>query len=176
MRSDARLQPDEVGMPAGARRETPRERADRNLEELTGELRVVVTGVQVLFGFLLVVPFDSGFSGIGPFERTVYFATLLLSALAAVCMLAPSAYHRVLFQHDDKRYLVRAANRFTMAGLGFLAVAMSGSLLLVAVKLFGIAAGLLVATSIAAVFLTLWFVRPMVRRAGLEAARRRSSS
>ncbi len=88
------------------RHETPLERLDRNLEELTGELRVIVTGVQVLFAFLLIVPFNTGFAHVGRFEQTVYIVTLILAALAAVCTIAPSAQHRFLFRHDDKRYLV----------------------------------------------------------------------
>jgi hypothetical protein len=78
------------------RHETQLERLDRNFEELTGELRVVVTGVQVLFAFLLIVPFNSGFVHVGDFERAVYFLTLVLAALAAVCTIAPSAEHRFL--------------------------------------------------------------------------------
>ena len=70
------------------------QRVDRNLEEMTGELRVVVTGVQVLFAFLLIVPFNAGFVGVGPFERGVYFVTLLCSVFAALCTIAPAAYHR----------------------------------------------------------------------------------
>src|ERR1700761_8411140 len=92
------------------REETPLERLDRNMEELTGELRVVVTGVQVLFAFLLIVPFNTGFQGVGPFERAVYAVTLLLAAIAAVCLIAPAAEHRWLFRHDDKRHLVFASN------------------------------------------------------------------
>lgn len=72
------------------REETPKERLDRNFEELTGELRVVITGVQVLFGFLLVVPFDTGFEHVGGYERTVYFVALLLASLSAACLIAPS--------------------------------------------------------------------------------------
>src|SRR5439155_23001256 len=102
------------------RSEPPAERLDRNLEEMTGELRVVVTGVQVLFAFLLIVPFNSGFSGIGGFERGVYFLTPLLAALAAICTIGPSAQHRCLFRHSDKRHLVFAANRMVIAGLFFL--------------------------------------------------------
>ena len=123
------------------RRETPLERLDRNLEEMTGELRVVVTGVQVLFAFLLIVPFNSGFAHVGAFERAVYFVTLVLAALAAVCTIAPSAGHRFLFRHDDKRYLVFRSNRVVIAGLAFLALAMCGCMLLVATKLFGATAG-----------------------------------
>src|ERR1700758_5093780 len=113
------------------RRETGLERLDRNLDEMMGELRVVVTGVQVLFAFLLIVPFNSGFAGIGPFERTVYLVTLVCSALAALCVIMPAAYHRMLFRHDDKRHVVFIANRVTLVGLALLAVAMCGSLLLV---------------------------------------------
>src|SRR5579862_8707475 len=108
------------------RDETQLERLDRNLEELTGELRVVVTGVQVLFAFLLIVPFDTGFARIGSFERVVYFVTLLLAALAAVCTLAPSAQHRFLFRHDDKDHIVFASNRVVIVGLTCMALAMCG--------------------------------------------------
>ena len=115
---------------APGRRETDLERLDRNLEEMTGELRVVVTGVQVLFAFLLIVPFNTGFAHVGDFERTVYFVTLVLAALAAVCMIAPSAEHRFLFRHDDKRHIVFNSNRVVIAGLVCLALAMCGCLLL----------------------------------------------
>jgi hypothetical protein len=112
-------QPSEGG---DTRHETRLERLDRNLEELTGELRVIVTGVQVLFAFLLIVPFNAGFEHVGRFEQTVYIVTLILAALAAVCTIAPSAQHRFLFRHDDKQYLVFASNRVVIAGLAFLAL------------------------------------------------------
>jgi uncharacterized protein DUF6328 len=88
--------PDPHSVNVETRHETQLERLDRNLEELTGELRVLVTGVQVLFAFLLIVPFDTGFAHVGDSERTVYFVTLVLAALAAVCTIAPSAEHRFL--------------------------------------------------------------------------------
>lgn len=153
--------------PTQAREETALERTDRNLEEMTGELRVVVTGVQVLFAFLLVVPFDTGFAHIGGFERTVYFVTLILSALAAACTIAPSAQHRLLFRHDDKGHLVEQANRIVIVGLGFLALAMCGCMLLVATKLFGLLAGVLSVTLGALPFGTLWFAMPLWRRVKL---------
>ena len=87
------------------------------------------------------MPFDTGFRGIGGFERAVYFVTLIFAALAAVCTIAPSAQHRFLFRYDDKPRLVSVANRVVIAGLGCLAVAMCGCLLLVATKLFGVAVG-----------------------------------
>ena len=123
------------------REETSKERLDRNMEELNGELRVVITGVQVLFAFLLGVPFNTGFAHVGGYERAVYFVTLLLASLSAVCLIAPSAQHRLLFRHDDKRHIVFVSNRIVIVGLAFLALAMCGCLLLVATKLFGEARG-----------------------------------
>jgi hypothetical protein len=157
------------------RRETPHERLDRNLEELNGELRIVVTGVQVLFAFLLVVPFDSGFAHIGAFERTVYFVTLILAALATACTIAPSAHHRVLFRADDKQRLVFSANRVVIIGLGFLALAMCGSLLLVATKLFGALVGSATVAAAACCFAALWFGLPLRRRGALRKERRSSA-
>ena len=162
-----------AGGPAGdrsddGRPETPLQRLDRNLEEMTGELRVVVTGVQVLFAFLLILPFNTGFAGVGPFERTVYFVTLLCSAFAALCTIAPAAYHRVLFRSDDKRHLVFIANRVVIVGLVFLALAMCGALLLVTTKLFGATAGTITAALVAVPFALLWFVAPLLRRAEHE--------
>jgi small-conductance mechanosensitive channel len=156
------------------RDETEHERLDRNLEELTGELRVIVTGVQVLFAFLLIVPFNTGFAHVGGFERTVYLVTLLLAALAAVCTIAPSAQHRWEFRHDDKRHLVFAANRITIAGMAFLAMAMCGCLLLVTTKLFGAGWGALTAGLGAIPFLVLWFAVPMRRAAALRREQQRS--
>ncbi|HEX4188253.1 MAG TPA: DUF6328 family protein [Solirubrobacteraceae bacterium] len=154
------------------RDETPHERLDRNMQELLSELRIVVTGVQVLFAFLLVVPFNSGFVHIGPFQRGVYFVTLLLAALAAACMLAPPAHHRILFRNDDKAHIVSTSNRLMLAGLSFLALAMCGSLLLVATKLFGVATGGITVAVAASGFLLLWFVMPLERKARLESASR----
>lgn len=160
------------GVGEGRRDETPLERLDRNLVEMTGELRVVVTGVQVLFAFLLIVPFNVGFEHVGGFERGVYFVTLLLAALAAVCSIAPSAEHRFLFRQDDKRHLVFTSNRVVIAGLAFLALAMCGCLLLVATKLFGAVAGVCTAGAALAVFGALWFAIPLARLRALEHERR----
>jgi hypothetical protein len=160
------VQPDDEA--ENGRNETPLERLDRNLQEMLSELRVVVTGVQVLFAFLLVVPFNSGFVNIGPFERGVYFVTLLLAALAAVCMLAAPAHHRILFRCDDKRHIVFTANRLMITGLAFLALAMCGSLLLVATKLFGVTTGIITVGVAATSFLVVWFVLPLLRKAKLD--------
>jgi hypothetical protein len=156
------------GASGETRHETQLERLDRNLEELTGELRVVVTGVQVLFAFLLIVPFNTGFAHVGEFERTVYFVTLVFAALAAVCTIAPSAAHRFLFRQDDKQHLVFSSNRVVIAGLVFLALAMCGSLLLVTTKLFGVTAGVLTAAIGALAFAVLWFAVPLKRRGKVD--------
>jgi hypothetical protein len=164
--------PDSQRVNGETRHETQLERLDRNLEEMTGELRVVVTGVQVLFAFLLIVPFDTGFAHVGSFERTVYFVTLIFAALAAVCTIAPSAGHRFLFRHDDKQHLVFSSNRVVIAGLAFLALAMCGSLLFVTTKLFGVTAGVLTAIIGAIPFVVLWFAVPLRRLRMLDKHRR----
>ena len=153
----------------GGRNETTLERLDRNLQELLSELRIVVTGVQVLFAFLLVVPFNAGFAHIGPFQRGVYFGTLLLAALAAMCLLAPAAHHRILFRHDDKQHVVFVSNRLMLTGLGALALAMCGSLLLVATKLFGVEGGVITIACAATSFVLVWFAMPLRRRFKLSA-------
>lgn len=162
--------PDSRSANEETRHETSHERLDRNLEELTGELRVVVTGVQVLFAFLLIVPFNSGFAHVGSFERAVYFVTLVLAALAAVCTIAPSAQHRFLFRHDDKHHIVFNSNRVVIAGLTFLALAMCGCLLLVTTKLFGVTAGVLTAVLGSLPFAVLWFAMPIRRLRKLDDA------
>ncbi len=146
------------------REETQPERLDRNLSELTGELRVVVTGVQVLFAFLLVIPFDSGFAHVSSFERDAYLVTLLLAAAAAACLIGPSAAHRMLFHAGDKAELVRFSNAMTIAGLGFLALAISGSLLLIVSKLVSVLAGTLMGGAVALLLALLWFGIPLMRR------------
>lgn len=158
----------EHGRGAPRRDESEHERLDRNLEELTGELRVIVTGVQVLFAFLLIVPFNVGFEHVGAFERTVYIVTLALAALATVCTIAPSAQHRWEFRQDDKRHIVFSSNRLVIAGMAFLAAAMCGCVLLVTAKLFGDGWGVLTAALTALPFIALWFALPIARAARLD--------
>jgi hypothetical protein len=146
------------------RRETEHERLDRNLTELLNELRVALPGVQVLFAFLLGVPFTTRFTELSAYQEKVYYATLLCTAVASAFLIAPSAHHRVEFRMSDKRHIVFLANRFAIIGLGFLALAMSGVVLLITDFLFGgVAAG--VATSVATFgFAYLWYVMPLKRR------------
>ncbi len=156
-----------VERPSG-REETEDQRTDRNLGELLQELRVALPGVQVLFGFLLAVPFSSNFKEISPFQEKVYFGTLLCTAISAALMIAPTAYHRLTFHLQQKRELVFFANRLSIAGLGFLALAMTGALMLITDVLFGGIATVVVTAGAAAMFVGLWYVVPLQRRVSLE--------
>lgn len=151
------------------RDETEGERLDRNLGELLQELRVALPGVQVLFAFLLAVPFQQGFEKITSFQKDVYFATLILTALSATMMISPSAYHRLTFRYQQKRRLVFYANRFAIAGLAFLALAMTGAILLVTDVLFSTAAAIVVSGLAVLTFGFFWFALPLRRRIGLSA-------
>jgi hypothetical protein len=132
--------------------------------ELLQELRVALPGVQVLFAFLLTVPFAQGFPGLSSEQRDLYFAVLMLTAIATAFLIAPSALHRVLFQQRDKQYLVTLSNRLTIAGLGFLALAIVGAVLLIADMLFAGAEVIFFPALIAALLVGLWAVLPLLRR------------
>ena len=132
------------------RDETPAERVDRNFNELLGELRIALPGVQVLFAFLLTVPFAQGFPQLTGFERGVYFAVLLLTALASALLIAPTAYHRIQFHQGRKREILSFANRAAVLGLGALALAMTGAILLITDFLFG----------------SLWYALPLAQSRG----------
>jgi hypothetical protein len=150
------------------RNETEKERLDRNLGELLGELRVALPGVQVLFAFLLTVPFNQRFAEASDFEEAVYLVTLLLTAMASALLIAPSAYHRVEFRQDDKRHIVYVSNRFAIAGFAFLALAMASAVLLVTHFLFGPAAGIVCTAGVLIVLAGFWFALPVRRRRSLE--------
>jgi hypothetical protein len=159
---------DQSGRDSG-RDETEEERLDRNLSELLQELRVALPGVQVLFAFLLAVPFQQGFEKITSFQKDVYFGTLICTAIAAVMLISPSAYHRVTFRYQQKRRLVYYANRFSIVGLIFLALAMIGAIMLVTDVLFGSTATIVVSGLAALAFGFFWFVLPLQRRLRLAA-------
>jgi hypothetical protein len=141
------------------------ERLDRELLELLNELRVVMPGVQVLFGFLLTVPFQQRFTTIDDFQRIVYFATLLLTAASAAFLMGPSAFHRLTFREGQKPYLVTLGTRQTIAGMALLALAMNGVLLLLTDVLFGTTTVAVTVTLTAALFGWLWFGLALRRRA-----------
>jgi hypothetical protein len=148
---------------APERSETDTERLNRQLEQLLQELRVAMPGVQVLFAFLLAVPFQQRFTQVTEFQKDVYFVTLLAAAAASAFFIAPTAFHRVRFEDHDKPFLVAISSRFMIAGLACLAVAMIGAVLLVSDVLFdGVAVTVTVAVT-AALYIGMWF--------GLAAAR-----
>ena len=147
-----------------ARDETPEERADRNLGELLGELRVALPGVQVLFAFLLVVPFNQGFTKMSEFERKLYFAVLLCTALASLLLIAPTIHHRILFRRRDKEHLVLSSNRLTIAGLGVLAVGMTGAVFLITHFLFGGMTAAVTGGVVLTAFALVWYAAPLRRR------------
>ena len=148
---------------AARRGESEEERLDRNLMELLQELRVALPGIQVLFAFLLVVPFQQGWTGVTEFEKTVYYVTLLLTAGSSVCLIAPTARHRMRFRELDKKWVVNTANRLAIAGLALLAGAICGVLMLITNVVYDSALVAVVTATFAALISWFWFVAPVVR-------------
>jgi hypothetical protein len=143
--------------------ETDKERLNRNLDQLLQELRVVIPGVQVLFAFLLAVPFSTRFVRVDQFERVVFFVALLFATFAVVLLLAPSIQHRILFRHEQKRYLVERGNRLVIAGMSSLAISMTLSLVLVTHFLYGIWAAAIVGGCAVIAYGTIWYALPLAR-------------
>jgi Family of unknown function (DUF6328) len=146
------------------RNETEAERIDRNLSELLQELRVASIGVQVLFGFLLSLPFTNRFGVLDTDQRRLYVADLVMAALATAMLIAPVSYHRLVFRQHKKSALLRFANAMALAGLPFVALAVTGSVLLVVSVVYGGLLVPLIAAGSAAVFVVLWFVAPFLAR------------
>ena len=151
------------GHRGSGRDETPAERLDRNLDELLQELRVILPGVQVLFAFLLVVPFNQRFADVTAFQKDLYLATLLCAAAASACLIAPSIQHRIAFRTQDKENLIFRANQLVIAGGALLAVAMTGAIWLVTDFLFRDTLTAAAVVIVAAMFATLWFGVPLLR-------------
>jgi hypothetical protein len=151
-------------MPDSDRSEEEQERLNRQMSELLNEVRVAMPGVQVLFGFLLAVPFQQRFQTVSPFQRDVYFVTLLAAAIATAFLIAPSAYHRVAFQQRDRPNIIRIGNRQFLVGLAALAVAMNGAVLLVTDFLFRAPTVIITIACVASLFAWLWFGVGLWRR------------
>ena len=160
------------GSTAVKRNETAAERADRNMGELLQELRVALPGVQVLFAFLLTVPFAQGFTRLTEDQIDLYFGVLMSTAVATALLIAPSALHRLLFQQRDKKYLVSLSNKLTIAGLGVLAISITGAVFLISDILFDGAKPAIFTGIIGFFFLLLWGVLPLYRRSQLSAHER----
>jgi hypothetical protein len=146
------------------RNETELERCDRNLVELLQEVRVVQTGVQVLFAFLLMAPLTPRFAGLGTVRHAEYFVTLSLAGAAAILLMAPTAFHRVLFRQGDKEWLVTTANRLTIAGLGAVGLSMVGAFVFVSDILLGRWGAVATGVVAGGGCLILWALIPLARR------------
>ncbi len=145
--------------------ESRKERIDRELMELLNELRVALPGVQFLFAFLLVVPFQQQGVQLSDFQRDVYLATLLAAAVATGLLIAPAAQHRVLFRQHDKEALLRRSNRSAFLGLTVLALAIVGAVLLVTDVLFDLALAGITAAAIGLFLAWWWIAVPFWKRA-----------
>src|SRR3954466_3128898 len=143
--------------------ETEHERRTRQLGELLQETRVAMPGVQVLFGFLLTVAFQARFRQVSQLEKDPLLAAIPRWTGATVCFIAPAAYHRILFEHRDKPHLIAVGNRFLIAGVGFLALAMTLAIALVCDFVFGGTTAAVVASLVALAFGWFWFAFPLGR-------------
>jgi hypothetical protein len=141
------------------------ERADRNLSELLQELRVALPGVQVLFAFLLTVPFSQRFETLTPFQEKLYYGILLCTALTTALLVAPTATHRLLFRKRDKERIVKVSNRLAIIGLVFMAASICGVVLLISDFVFDPPTPVIATAGAVIVFGGLWFVVPLIRRA-----------
>jgi uncharacterized membrane protein len=144
--------------------EPEKERVDRELIELLNEIRVALPGVQVLFAFLLILPFQQGFADTTSEDRAVFTVALLASALAAAMLISPSMYHRLNFRRGNKEQMLFDANRLMIAGMIILAIGVACSIYLIADVVYGgtVAVAATVATLV--VYGLLWIVLPLVRR------------
>ncbi len=141
--------------------ESRHERTSRELAELLQELRVVLPGVQVLFAFLLTVPFSARFGEVSPLEQAVFFGTLVCTALSTGLLLAPSAHHRLLWRKQAREHRLRVANRLAIAGIILLVFAMVGAMFLISAFLFGSTPAASATAVLTAFFVYVWFVMPL---------------
>lgn len=152
------------------RAETQKQRWDRNFADLLQELRVAQTGVQILFAFLLTLPFSSGFPKTSSFQKDVYIVALLAAAGAAALIIAPVAFHRALFRQGRKPELVRYAHAMLTGGLGAMLLSMISSVLLITDYLLGFTAAAILTAVTAAFFLTFWVAVPVFRQRWIREA------
>jgi amino acid transporter len=145
-------------------RESEKERRDRELIELLNELRVVLTGVQVLFAFMLTLPFTDRFHDLAPSQQLMYAVAFTVTATASVLLMAPTAYHRIRFRERDKERMLRWANRFAIAGVCLLAVAIGMIVLLVIDVLYEFRVAAIVAGAVTGLIAWAWFALPLSRK------------
>jgi uncharacterized membrane protein HdeD (DUF308 family) len=144
--------------------ETHEERINRELIELLNELRVALPGVQILFAFLLAVPFTQRFAKVTDLQKYVFMAALLCSLAGTVFLIAPSAFHRIRFRDRDKETLLQTANVFAIIGLVFLAAGMTAVVSLVTDLLFKGSLTVVVTALTGLLFAIVWFAYPLRRK------------
>jgi hypothetical protein len=150
----------------GAASEDYKERIDRELIELLNELRVALPGIQILFAFLLIVPFSNRFTIMTGPQRDVYMLSFLCAAAAAILLIAPSAMHRILFRQKEKERIILTANRLAISATAFLAVAISGVVFLITDVVLDLLAASLLTAATALWTAWIWFVLPIMRLVG----------
>jgi Family of unknown function (DUF6328) len=144
--------------------EDRKERVNRELIELLNELRVALPGVQVLFAFLLVLPFQQGFAEISDADRGVYITALIASALAAALLIAPSMYHRLNFRRSVKEQMIFDSNKLMIVGMLLLAVGVACSIFLIVDVVYGVTAAIVVTAATAVIYALVWLALPLARR------------
>lgn len=144
--------------------ETEGDRLDRNLGDLLQELRICLPGVQVLFAFLLAVPFQQNFDEVTGTQKTLYFITLLLTALSTALFIAPTAFHRFTFRLQQKDQLVTLGNKLAIAGVSTLGLAMTGAVTLVTNVLYGTTATVITGLVTLSMFVSFWLLLPSRQR------------
>jgi hypothetical protein len=146
--------------PGEGQEESERERLNRELIELLNELRVALPGVQVMFAFLLTVPFTRGFPKLSAVDRDVYFAAFVSTALATALLIAPSSYHRLRFRQGDKKRMLFLSNKLAIAGMALLAIAIDCVVFVITDVIYGSPAVALATGLVGLVFVLLWYVLP----------------
>jgi Na+/melibiose symporter-like transporter len=144
--------------------ETHEERVNRELIELLNELRVALPGVQVLFAFLLAVPFSQRFQDTTSLQKDTFMVALLCTLVGSVFLIGPTTYHRIRFRDRDKEALLRIGNVFAIVGMVFLALGMTAVVFLVTDVIFKGTATTVITSLTAALFALVWFVLPLVRK------------
>jgi hypothetical protein len=139
------------------------EKRDRQMMELLNELRVALPGVQILFAFLLTVPFAQGFSRVTSTQRTLFYASLIATAISTVCLIAPSATHRLRFHQSDRAFVIETANKYTIAGLCFLGLAIVLAIAMVTDFIYDTWIVWAAPAGVAALLAIFWFLRPLLR-------------
>ena len=149
---------------ADGRHETEAQRLDRNYGELLQELRVAQVGVQILFASLITVVFNQRFTTISSFQRGTYVVALLAAVCSVALLVGPVAFHRIVFRHSQKDDLVRVSHRMALGGLACLAVSLVAVVLFILEEVLGKTPALWYSAGVAALFVVLWLVVPVVSR------------